>query len=244
MAWEGEGGAPQKIWLPRALLMADGVTEGMVQEFEDNLVRRPLPGPDRRLAVPSIAAAPRSQKRLTARRCAYLRAHSSSAAQRASRRQRHSSTHFLPRPRSSGRRGQARNRPSDYEISPTRWRPWDCRTGAAPPTACPPLACCHRRTRAPECLPSSWARGTSLLQRGRHGAIAVPAGHEQGRHGVARGVLSRLLSLEARHQICARLKPLREREGVTRGGSGESKRQLVGCLCHRHATHLNGQCDL
>jgi hypothetical protein len=50
VAWEGEGGAPQKIWLPRALLMADGVTEGMVQEFEDNLVRRPLPGPDRRLA--------------------------------------------------------------------------------------------------------------------------------------------------------------------------------------------------
>jgi hypothetical protein len=27
-----------RIWLPRALLMADGVTEGMVHEFEDNLV--------------------------------------------------------------------------------------------------------------------------------------------------------------------------------------------------------------
>ena len=27
-----------RIWLPRALLMADGVTEGMVYEFEDNLV--------------------------------------------------------------------------------------------------------------------------------------------------------------------------------------------------------------
>jgi len=37
--WEGEGGVGEQIWLPRALLMADGVTEGMVQEFEDNLVR-------------------------------------------------------------------------------------------------------------------------------------------------------------------------------------------------------------
>ena len=35
--WEDASGRG-RIWLPRALLMADGVTEGMVHEFEDNLV--------------------------------------------------------------------------------------------------------------------------------------------------------------------------------------------------------------
>lgn len=38
--WEDPGGVGRRIWLPRALLMSDGVTEGMVHEFEDNLVRR------------------------------------------------------------------------------------------------------------------------------------------------------------------------------------------------------------
>jgi hypothetical protein len=38
--WEDPGGAGRRIWLPRALLMSDGVTEGMVHEFEDNLVSR------------------------------------------------------------------------------------------------------------------------------------------------------------------------------------------------------------
>ena len=35
---EGEGGALKKVWLPRSVLMADGVTAGMVLEFEDNLL--------------------------------------------------------------------------------------------------------------------------------------------------------------------------------------------------------------
>ena len=34
----GGGGAPKKVWLPRSVLMADGVTAGMVLEFEDNLL--------------------------------------------------------------------------------------------------------------------------------------------------------------------------------------------------------------
>ena len=47
--WEGEAGVGQKIWLPRALLVADGVCEGMVSEFEDNLVSAPatVPSPSR-----------------------------------------------------------------------------------------------------------------------------------------------------------------------------------------------------
>ena len=34
----GGGGALKKVWLPRSVLMADGVTAGMVLEFEDNLL--------------------------------------------------------------------------------------------------------------------------------------------------------------------------------------------------------------
>lgn len=38
--WEDpDSGDVRRVWLPRSLLMSDGVTEGMVHEFEDNLVR-------------------------------------------------------------------------------------------------------------------------------------------------------------------------------------------------------------
>ncbi len=104
--WDAPGGAGRRIWLPRALLMSDGVTAGMVHEFEDNLVRRAL----------SVRA---SHTCLCISRMPGRIARSWSKARNLPRKQRRSSTRWCTRTCSSARPAPAKIRVSECVTSLT-----------------------------------------------------------------------------------------------------------------------------
>ena len=141
----GGGGALKKVWLPRSVLMADGVTAGMVLEFEDNLLE--------------VSAAQTEEATAVFASCL-----PAGAAERAAR---------------EGGEKRVRVRDLAHALE------------AMGVAYAPPLRPSPPPLRLSDRLRSSGQGGGS-------GAPAVPAGHEQGRHGDGGRVLPRVQALEAR----------------------------------------------
>ena len=147
----GGGGAPKKVWLPRSVLMADGVTAGMVLEFEDNLLE--------------VSAAQTEEATAVFASCL-----PAGAAERAAR-------------EGGEKRVRVRDLAHALEAMGVAYAsslPLPPPLLPSPPPSVSVTVCVRRG------------------QGGRSGAPAVPAGHEQGRHGDGGRVLPRVQALEAR----------------------------------------------